>query len=362
MLSKKEQQFQIVGFDYGIKPYFMVIGDIEYPNLIHEGKPLAMGYGKIPYFGLLIEPPFTCLIFENEIKGRECFQHFKKWTEASKDGDAVSLSFIEKNEGGYAVCVYPEFSRLLDRCIPKFVQAEVDPLIVTPVSFPLTVGTISQHYLAFKQQTKQCPFVFCGASKTGELFLDIAIRKRQVQFHKENEIPKSAPENIYFDIESRNITQPKFKRKPPLESPERIRKRRWKRLKTFLPITLERLKCQSSFQSSRNFLLSENFAHWQILQAACNIVVSIRMCEKPHFQGLAQESAQAKILEYLLNTFEEPNVVLPPNKYFSTETLRKQIIADTIELLKHLGKEPKDDSRDILLSDLRQAGFLSLDE
>jgi len=352
----------MIGFDYGIKPHFMVIGDIEYPNLIHESKPLAMGYGKIPYFGLLIEPPFACLIFENEQKGRECFQHFKNWAEGSKDGEAVSLSFIETNDGGYVVCVYPEFNRLIDRCIPKYLQAEVNPLVMAPISFPLTVEKISEHYLFFKQQTRERPFVFCGASKTGELFLNVAIQKRQVQLYKENEIPKNSPESAYLIIKSTKKSQRKFERKLPLESPEEIRKKRWKRLKTFLPITIEKLKYQPNFQASRNLLVSEGFADWQILQAACNIVVSFRMCKKPYFTGLDQKSAQASILKYLLNTFEEPKNLLPPNKYFSIEIIRKQIIGDTIELLKHVGSKPKDDSREVLLSNLKKRGFLSGDE
>ena len=137
----------MLGFDYSIKPNTMVLGDVEYPKLIHESKPVGMGYGILPHYGLLIEPPFTCLIFENKEKGNECFKHFKDWSESSNDGDAVALSFIEKNDGGYTVCVYPEYSRLTDRCLPKYLQSEVSSIVFVHISFPLSVERISQHYL-----------------------------------------------------------------------------------------------------------------------------------------------------------------------------------------------------------------------
>ena len=44
----------MIGFDIGIKPNYTIIGDIEYPQLIHEGKVLAIGYGKV----YIIEIPF----------------------------------------------------------------------------------------------------------------------------------------------------------------------------------------------------------------------------------------------------------------------------------------------------------------
>ncbi|HIJ02399.1 TPA: hypothetical protein HA363_07145 [Candidatus Woesearchaeota archaeon] len=351
----------MIGFDYGIKPNLAIIGDVEYPNLIHDAKPIAIGYGELHHFGLLVNPPFTSLVFENEEKGRECFQRFKNWTKDS-DGDAISLSFIETSAGGYTVCVYPEINHLISRCIPKYLRVEVNPIFMTPIAFPLTVNKISQQYLFFKQQAKQKPFVFCGASKIGELFLDSAIQKRQIQFYKENEIPKESPEIAYFVTKSTQKSQHKLKREIPSEYPKEISNRRWTRLKTFLPITIEKLKYHLSFQNSKDSLLSEGFVNWQVLQAACNIVISLRMCGQPHFKALDQKSAHLDILEYFLNIFEEPKSFLPSDKYFSIETLREQIILDSIELLQYVGDKLETNSKDALLNNLKNRGFLSDNE
>jgi hypothetical protein len=348
----------LIGFDYGLKPRFLAIGDIEYPNLIHEAKPVAMGFGKLPYFGLLHEPPFACIVFENDNKGRECFQHFKRWAEGSKDGDAVSLSFIETREGGYAVSIYPEYGLLVDRCIPKYLQPEVSPIVFAPVSFPLTVDKISTHYLFFKGESQDKPFLFCGASKLGKLFLESAMVKRKVNFFKEDEIPEHTPESAYSRLNpEENRDSVNEKKAPPKEESEVVYKRRWKRLKTYLPITMERLEYSAKFQSSKVALLSEGFADWQILQAACNMVVSMRMCQKLHFDDLEEKSAAADILEFLLKGFEIANDGFP-REMFSEEALRDQIIADSNELLEFYNIKAINGSIELLLNTLRKEGLI----
>ncbi len=350
----------MIGFDYGLKPGLMVIGDLEYPKLIHEAKPLAMGYGKLPYFGLRVDPLFACIMFENEDKGKECFKHFMNWAEGSNDGDAVSLSFIETKTGGYTVCVYPEAKLLVDRCVPKYLQDEVSQLIMAATSFPLTVDKISSYYLFFKAESKGKPFVFCGASRTGKLFLESAIIKRTVSFFDENVIPEHSPESAYTHMDS--IKKGKDyhnKKSPPKEPPESAYKRRRKRLRTFLPITIEKLNYLNQFETSKALLMSKGFASWQVFQAACNIVVSKRMCNKPHFEGLEKKSAQADILKFLLNTFEKPNDDFPPEETFSEKILQAQIIADSSELLRYYDVKPIKGSVDALLKMLRRKGLLS---
>lgn len=86
------------------------------------------------------------------------------------------------------------------------------------------------------------------------------------------------------------------------------------------------------------------------------------MCGQPHFKALDQKSAHVDILEYLLNIFEEPKSFLPSDKYFSIETLREQIILDSIELLQYVGDKLETNSKDALLNNLKNRGFLSDNE
>jgi len=142
----------MIGFDYGIKPNILVMSDVEFPNLIHEGKVRAVAYGRLPYYELLNEPMFVSLVFEDDEKGEECFKHFKEWINNSNNSEAVSLSFIELNNGGYTVCVYPDYALLIDRCIPHELQKKVHPIIFTPISFPITVERVSQQFIDFQSE------------------------------------------------------------------------------------------------------------------------------------------------------------------------------------------------------------------
>jgi hypothetical protein len=335
----------------------MLIGDILFPSLINEAKPTGMGYGHIPYFGLLINPPLACLIFENIEKGRECFQHFKKWSEDSGDGDAVALNFIEKINGGYVICIYQELNRLIDRSIPKYLKPEVSPISNILVTFPLVVEKTSNEYLLFKEEAEKNPFIFCGGSTTGQIFKNLAIRKREIRFYKENKIPKNSPESAYSGIIGTH-RKPKLNQKLPIETNIEIINRRKKRLQTFFPITLEGLAYNSRFKKSKGILISEGFANWQISQAACNVVASYRMCNKPHFESLKKETGPFDILKFLLNTIEEPTSSFPPIHYFSIDILRYQIVADTIELLNYIRKKPKNHSKTTLLNNLQKYGYL----
>jgi hypothetical protein len=97
----------LVGYDYGTKPKMMIVGDVEFPSLLGD-KFLALAYAVEPQFRALVNAAMLVLVFENEAAGRECFDRFKAWCEASGSGDAVALGFVELSSDEYVMCVYPE--------------------------------------------------------------------------------------------------------------------------------------------------------------------------------------------------------------------------------------------------------------
>lgn len=38
----------MIGFDYSLKPKIMIIGDVEFPQLLMEAEILGLGYMTIP--------------------------------------------------------------------------------------------------------------------------------------------------------------------------------------------------------------------------------------------------------------------------------------------------------------------------
>lgn len=333
----------MLGFDYGIRPNFMIFGDLEFTNLIHEGKVLGVAYGVLPYFGLLIEPPLVSLMFDDIEKGKECFRHFKKWTEGSdNDGDAVALSFIETDDGGYTFCIYPEYEKLINRCLPNYMRDEVRHLSAGLISFPTSVEHRSEHYEKFKQRTKDRPFVFCLSDRYGKLFSDSAIIKRNISFYSEKNIPSNSPESANNAIKDKTRKEKDLPQKLEFDLPEAVFERRNRRIKTFFPIIIEKLNYVKNFYDAQKNLILKGFADWQILQAACNIVVSYRMCNEVHFKALPSNQGQFEILDYLLTHFENPANEFPPDKLFLIETLERQIQIDTKELLANFGLKHED--------------------
>src|SRR5215475_311563 len=87
------------------KSKVMIVGDGEFPSLLNRSF-MALGYGQVPQFAILVNAPLLAMRFNNEHIGRECFTRFKNWTEGSRDGDAIGVSFIEFEGGEYGMCTF----------------------------------------------------------------------------------------------------------------------------------------------------------------------------------------------------------------------------------------------------------------
>lgn len=75
----------MTGFDYGIKPSIVVLGDMQFHELLQSGLQ-ALGYGELPQFGVQIDAPFVAFAFSGEEIAQESFKRLRDWIEGS-DGD-----------------------------------------------------------------------------------------------------------------------------------------------------------------------------------------------------------------------------------------------------------------------------------
>jgi hypothetical protein len=145
-----------VGCDFGVRPRCTVLTDVDFVD--HLKAHQALGYGVLPSFGLLIKPPVLYYLFDDENSARKCFTIFKKWVDYSNDGDAVSLTFIEFDDGAYGLITAPDLDRLIDRTLPSSVREEFEPLAIT-ANRMLEVPRQSDHYRWFKAAVTASPFV-----------------------------------------------------------------------------------------------------------------------------------------------------------------------------------------------------------
>ena len=145
-----------VGCDFGIRPRYAILTDVTFVD--HLKAHQALGYGVLPSFGLLIKPPVLYYLFDDEGSARECFTIFKRWVDHSNDGDAVSLTFIEFDDGAYGLITAPDLDRLIDRTLPSSIREEFEPLAITAYRM-LEVPRQSDHYRWFKAAVTTSPFV-----------------------------------------------------------------------------------------------------------------------------------------------------------------------------------------------------------
>ena len=327
-----------VGCDYGIKPAMRILGDTEFSDLLRRGL-MALGYARLPQFGPFVQSPLLAMLFNSGEIARECFAIFAGWAERSEDGDAVSVSFIEFQNGEYGLCVYPNQNMLVERCVPEELRAEVDPLV-------LCIGHLkmfpqqSDWYRWFKDAARDGPFLLAPSTQEEDL-LDLAIPKRQVTFYPEEEVPEHTIEAALLKLHNGTLDDSvtsQLEHPHTLPDPSEIASRRSRQLDKFFPVTLERLRHHEGFQRAKEELLAQRYELWQISQAACNIILQSRAPELFRESNDASENGplempKVKMLYYLVSNYESITATIPSAEELSTENLRRQIAADARDLL-----------------------------
>jgi hypothetical protein len=354
----------VFGYDYGTKPKVMVVADMEFPEMLRNSF-MALGYGQVPQFGDLVNVPFLMMLFKDLENGDKCFSHFNTWCNASGDGDAVGVGFVEFDGGGYGMCIYQEHEHLVERCISEVHRPEVEPLIIN-IGHLKAFEEKSIGYQWFKSLIKAGAAEFILAPGTSEygLMLDFAIIKRKVHFYSEKDIPENTME--YLLIKSRESQgKAELKMHEPSElipTAKEIHDRRCFQLRRFFPVTIERLRLNQEFLGIKKSLIEEGYKEWQIFQAACNICLIYRSPELFASDDDASDqmdSIPIRILDYLLINIENLHLPLPPLEKLSAEIMRRQIYADSIELIRYFTatKVDEKDNKEIQ-NDLMILGLL----
>ena len=342
MNAKTDSEIIAIGYDYGPKPKVIVVSDVEFPDLMKRGDLSALGYSKLPQFGILVNAPLLVMFFNDGKAGRECFTHFKGWSDASGDGDAVKIGFIEFENGDYGLCIYPENRHLIERSIPEIHRSEVEPIIMV-VSYLKVFQQRSGYYDWFKSAVKTSPFILAPGTVEDGPMLDLAIRKQEVHFYHENDIPENTMEAALLRSRKADGEGELHRPIPPEIKPsaQDIYERRLSQLRRFFPVTLEHIRFNPDFDQIQKQLTEEGYKDWQVVQAVCNMALKHRTPQlfdtSKVSSGSSQESeTKMKILDYLLTNFEDISIAFPSLNRSSSVKLRKQIEADEYDLLQYV--------------------------
>ena len=347
---------KILGFDYGTKPSLMVVGDYSFPDLLRRGL-VGLGYSLLPEHGLLVNPPLLVMIFNDLEIAKEVFEHFHGWCEGETDGDAVGITFIEYDSGEYGLCMYQEPKALTRRLVPEPDRSEYQ-ILSTLASHLKLFPEQSQHYQWFKSVVSDRTFLLAAGTTDGRLLPDTVLRKSQVAFYSQHEIPEQSLARTFADPEREE--SPSEPRPLPQElklAPADIGPRRKRQLRRFFPVTLESLTFSSEFRAALEHLKGKGYREWQILQAACNVALRHRIPELFRRRTAGQGQQEASPLAFLLLNAEQlPTTSLPPAAY-SLRSLSLQIHADMRNLFQYLG------STELAESSVRRTKLLkALDE
>jgi len=326
---------EMYGYDYGIRPTVVAVGDVDFVDAWDKAGYYANAYGFWDHYGVIVNPPFVCMLFENEEEGRNLLEkHFKKWADDSDDGDAVGMAFVEWNDGGYSMIVYPEIQHLIQRCFPDDrYREEVDIITLVP-SKAKDFPEKSEFFRVFKRAAQTNPVLFMGGTEEGA-FDDLVIRKLHVEFHEEDGVPEhSIAATFKRGRESGDHTE---HRERPLEPLEDVFSRRIRNLDKYFPVTLEYLRASTAFADVLGRLSTSGHEEWQVVQAACNLVLSHNLLGKQHFRGFEcgdRDTGSIPLHDALRNYVETPYMAALPDSVSRPSFLRRQIKLDSLRLLR----------------------------
>lgn len=335
--------FSKIGYEYGLKPHIVLIGDNAFSNYFAEAKCLGLIY----VFGSDEKdnqiPVQIAFLFQKEDPAKKflgCLMY--RIERSNNDGDAVSIEFIENNKGGYTIAVFPEMNRFIDRNVPKHLKDKITPVMMIQTHFK-EIDSISPYYYTFKTNYKKAGKIAVGyvigtpskiKKQSEKYFL-----KTKFNFYEKGDKPKNSSAELYDFIQKNKIPKKGVYPKPPKETKEEISTKRLSEIKDFFPVTYNKLNNQGWLIE----LVQELEKKYEIdiiIQAICNLILFERLKqEKDLSPNFTKRGYPIKILDYLISTFESFSSYFPTDDFFTIDKIVNQIKNDQQELKAYLKKQ-----------------------
>lgn len=335
-----KNNFTNIGFDYGVKPFLMLVGDIEFSDLFTKadcrGVLYAFRQGDSKTEMIPVQIAF---MFQNEEPAEKFMDNLLGWISKSNDeGDAVSMEFIENNEGGYTIAISPEIYRFHNRMIPKNLKNRVTPIFMVQTHFK-EIDTLGQNYLNFKANYSKADgiavgYVIGNANKIIKQSKKYFIKK-DFHFCKQDDISNNSTAMTYQAVKGKSSFDPSKLPKPPKESIEKITERRVSEMKSLLPLTYNKLS--NLWLGDIQKKLNETYDMEIIKQAICNLTIFERLKQMDNLSpDFTKEGYPNRIQEYLLETYESFDSYYPSDDFYTEERIVNQVKNDQKELENYL--------------------------
>ena len=327
------------GVDFGLKPRVLVVGDMEFAVGL-SASLVALGYMLLPQFRGERDVPAVALLFDDENQGRQSFERFRGWIDASDDAEALRLSFVELRNGNYGLVVYQGPEQLTQRCLHPAGTNDVEPLLMAGSFFKEFPGP-SDGLRWLKKRAADGRVIFLPAFQGG-LLPDLALAVPHLPFYTEDDVPEGSIEaNLLRTRPTAGCGERSDHPCPSLPEPTppvagSVSPHRRAQLSRLFPVTIERLTMASGFKPLMEQLKSEGFRRWQVLQSCCTLSLAARAPElftNPETTGDPDMQLHSRLLEHLWSVPEDAltiTMVAVPELF----ALRQQLEADARVLLR----------------------------
>lgn len=320
------------GFDYGTKPFMMLVADTEFSSNFDKAECVGLAYGA----DKSQQPAELAFNFVNEAPAKLFFDSLMAWVEKSDmNGNAVDLEFIERLDGGYTLTIAPNADLFIKRMVPSHLSCDITPIQMIMSQFK-TMGMRSKFYEHFRDNYLEGRLINVAyyittadnkLVKKGEQ----SFKKSSFAFLQEGNIPVGSASFAFNAVQDKDFKLEDHKSRQQSSSMhEELTNRREAQLQRYFPVTLNKVKggwLQKAFVN-----LERKFTRLQITQAICNLILHERLKRESHYNKFTGFGHTGKIIEYLSQNFESFDSFFPDDNFFKSALIRNQIEQDTSEL------------------------------
>ena len=351
------------GFDYGCPPEAIAVSGLDLPTLLTEAGVDAVAYYKQHSPELDQSVQALTLVANNRVPLVKAFELFHEWA-ADSDSDAVEITFVLRNTGGYILGISPEPSRMEQRCCG---YARTHQVISVSQLWCKPIDSVHPMLLSFKDQYESAriaPYILDGAtyigprsslSTTSSVELNEVpglqpLLKFELTFVNEGEAAPGSIGWLASKIQSSPTAQ--GSNVPDRPEPSGIATRRRRSLSQHFPVTLERMRMSARAQEIVEELQREGIQPWQVEQALCNLILGAELDKQ---SAKTRQQVSERAIDALDSRYEPADGSAFP--LFQIDRIRSQVLADGNALLAHMMARPRSDLSS-LQSRLHMLGLL----
>ena len=327
--------FSKIGYEYGIKPRFLLAGDVEFSKYFVDSNCLGLMY----MFDRVENIPIKILfMFQNEKPAENFFGCLLRWVEQSNNnGDAVDIEFIEGNKEGYTIVIAPNKEHLIERLVPPLLKNEIEPIIMVPMQFK-KIETASPSFRLLRDRWSMVKSIVIGyvimSNGTIKNQSEKYFTKSKFKFYKDSSATTTKISDVYQRVKMTEHGD-KDQYLESLNKPEEIKLHRMNALRKYFPITYSKLE-QQSWLTNIISNMSAKYELTYIYQAICNLILFERLKQIDNLPNdFTGTGYPTNILEYILSTHESFKSYYPNDDFFTAEKIIIQISNDKHELSEY---------------------------